>query len=314
MLRPSLFALFLLAGTAGGASGQDAPARAVAVTFDDLPAVAVPASTRCNQEALAAFTASLLGVVREYAVPAVGFVVEANGACLGADGLAALLTRWLDAGAELGNHTYSHPSFDAVTVGEYTADIVRGETVTRGLLEARGQRLRYFRHPMLRSGADAAKKAALDAFLDERGYTVAPVTLDNDEWIYARAYSNALDQADTTLARRIGAAYLEHMQATIAFYERRSGEVLGYEPPQVLLLHANALNADYFGALAAWMRARGYAFVTLDEALRDPAYRQGNPYVGPRGISWIHRWADARGMAPPPPPPPHRWVRELTGY
>ncbi|MDX1548640.1 MAG: polysaccharide deacetylase family protein, partial [Rhodothermales bacterium] len=192
MLRPALLALFLLAGTAADAFGQDAPARAVAVTFDDLPAVAVPAAARCNQEALAAFTASLLGVVTEHAVPAAGFVVEANGACLGADGLAALLARWLDAGAELGNHTYSHPSLDAVTVAEYTADVVRGETVTRGLLEARGQRLRYFRHPMLRSGADAAKKAAVDAFLDERGYTVAPVTLDNSEWIYARAYANAL--------------------------------------------------------------------------------------------------------------------------
>jgi peptidoglycan-N-acetylglucosamine deacetylase len=42
--------------------------------------------------------------------------------------------------------------------------------VTRRLLEARGRRLRYFRHPQLRTGPTPEYKAALDRLLSERGY------------------------------------------------------------------------------------------------------------------------------------------------
>ncbi|MNU06846.1 hypothetical protein D3C72_2521820 [compost metagenome] len=36
---------------------------------------------------------------------------------------------------------------------------------------------------------------------------------------------------------------------------------------------------------------RGYRFIGLDEAMRDPAYRRADAYTGPAGPSWIHRWA-----------------------
>jgi len=40
---------------------------------------------------------------------------------------------------------------------------------------------------------------------------------------------------------------------------------------------------------------RGYKFVMLEEALKDEAYRLPDTFVGPAGISWIHRWALERG-------------------
>ncbi|ELQ16504.1 polysaccharide deacetylase [Xanthomonas translucens] len=58
-------------------------------------------------------------------------------------------------------------------------------------------------------------------------------------------------------------------------------------------MHANALNAVAFPELIAAARRRGYAFVSLDEALRDPAYRHAEGYPGGGGISWLHRWAMA---------------------
>jgi len=65
--------------------------------------------------------------------------------------------------------------------------------------------------------------------------------------------------------------------------------------PQVLLLHANVLNADHFGALADMMTRRGYRFVALDRALADPAYDSEDRYTGPSGITWLHRWALTQG-------------------
>ena len=59
----------------------------------------------------------------------------------------------------------------------------------------------------------------------------------------------------------------------------------------MLLIHASLLNADRFDTLARVIERRGYTFVTLEEALADSAYRSADTYVGPAGITWLHRWA-----------------------
>ncbi|HYE95221.1 MAG TPA: polysaccharide deacetylase family protein [Rubricoccaceae bacterium] len=272
------------------------PARAVALTFDDLPLNAGPEALGCDADALLAMHDRLLAHLAAYEAPAAGLVNEGR-ACdrLPAGTLETILTRWLDAGHTLGNHTYSHPDLVTSSVEDYTADIVRGEAITRRLLEARGQRLRYFRHPDLRTGDTEEKKAAVEAFLQERGYTIAPVTIDSDEWVFAAAYARAFARGDSTTARRIRAEYLTWSEAVVEHFEGWSREVVGYELPQIALLHANLLHADAAGDLFAMYARRGYRFVTLDEALRDPAYARPDPYVGRYGNSWLHRWARGVG-------------------
>jgi peptidoglycan-N-acetylglucosamine deacetylase len=82
--------------------------RKIAITFDDLPAVSVAAGETCDLAALKANTAKLLATLAARAVPVVGFVNEGH-ICksLGPEALPSLLNMWLDAGAELGNHTFS---------------------------------------------------------------------------------------------------------------------------------------------------------------------------------------------------------------
>ncbi len=86
------------------------------------------------------------------------------------------------------------------------------------------------------------------------------------------------------------------MEQTAKFFERRSLAVLGYEPPQILLVHANSLNFDHFSKIIEMFRRRGYQFVSLDDALRHKAYRSRDEYVGKMGISWLHRWGLAKGL------------------
>ena len=111
--------------------------------------------------------------------------------------------------------------------------------------------------------------------------------------------------------RRIATTYLSYMQQTFDFFERWSVEVLGYELPQILLLHANELNADHFDDLAEMILSRGYRFVSLAEALEDPAYDLPDDYVGPRGLSWLHRWAITKGLGLRDEPAPPTWVEEM---
>src|SRR4030095_8019997 len=95
----------------------------------------------------------------------------------------------------------------------------------------------------------------------------------NGDWIFARAYASAARRGDAATQKRVADAYVPYMEAKFDYFERESRALFGREIPQVLLVHANGVNADRFGELAAMMRRRGYAFVTLEEALKDPAYR-----------------------------------------
>ena len=187
------------------------------------------------------------------------------------------------------------PIFIAPRSIPFKEDVIRGEEVSSRLLTAKGWRLRYFRHPFLHAGSNIETKRKFEEFLAERGYRIAPVTIDNSEWIFARAYEKALVRGDKQMAERVAEAYIPYMEKKFAYFEQQSMALFGYEMKQVLLLHANALNADYFDKLARMIKKRGYEFISLDEALTDKAYTSPDAYAGPGGITWIHRWAITAG-------------------
>jgi len=290
-MRSFLLILAVLVSASTG-FGQKA-VRTIAVTIDDLPTV----STKNDPATRLSITKKLLRSLRKHKVPAVGFVNE-NKLYAGEerdDSQVALLRMWLDAGLELGNHTYSHRSLNRIDPAEYRADVLRGQEVTSELLSSSGKRLRYFRHPFLHTGRTREIKDEFKAFLKEHGYTIAPVTHDNGDYIFARAFDIANDRGDAKLAKRVADAYVPYMEQKLDYWERQSVKLFGREIAQTLLLHANSINAERFGELARMLKKRGYKFVDLETALKDPAYQEKDEYYGPAGISWLHRWAVARG-------------------
>ena len=274
-----------------------AAASEIAVTFDDLPLMN------------AALTRELLERLTARKIPVVGFV---NTGKIASEGQVALLDRWMEAGFELGNHTFSHSDLHRVTPEAFEEDIVQGETPLREVIRRHRGTLRYFRHPFLHTGRTGEVRERVDAFLAKRGYTVAPVTIDNSEWIFARAY----DLAKVAQKNKVVHAYLEYMTAKVAYHDDEAKKLFGREIRQVLLVHANALNARAFGALADRLAKRGHRFITLERALEDPAYRSRDGWRGAGGISWLDRWAITRGVpkgffANEPKTP--KWVQDLAG-
>jgi peptidoglycan/xylan/chitin deacetylase (PgdA/CDA1 family) len=279
-----------------GASARQALPREVAITFDDLPIAGVlPRDIAASRE----LTRKLLAAVTAHHVPVTAFVNEdklnaADGAVDSAR--VALLRRWLDAGAELGNHGYSHRDLHLVPLNEFEQDVLKGERVLRPLLAERHAAPRFFRHPFLHTGRDLEKRARFERFLGEHGYRVAPITIDNDEYIFAGAYDRSAARGDREAAAKVAAAYVPYMEAKVEFFERNSRELFDREMRQILLVHANMLNADRFDELASMFERRGYRFITLERALEDPAFASSDTFVGSSGITWIHRWALSRKM------------------
>jgi peptidoglycan/xylan/chitin deacetylase (PgdA/CDA1 family) len=297
MTAPALLLAVALAAAAE-------PSRRVAVTIDDLPG---PPNAVLGDgvPALEAMTSKLLAALKASRTPAIGFVNEGKLAPKGEREAArvALLDAWLEAGMELGNHTYSHRSLNRIPLDEFEKDTVRGEETTKGLLGKRGLKLRYFRHPFLHTGRSLEVQRGFQSFARARGYEIAPVTHDNGEWIFAAAYAKAGNAGDSALQERVLDAYVPYMEAKFDYWERTSRALFGREIPQVLLIHANSLNADAYPDLARMMKARGYRFVPLGEALEDPAFRSPDTFTGAGGISWLHRWTLTEGKKPLPGEP-----------
>jgi peptidoglycan/xylan/chitin deacetylase (PgdA/CDA1 family) len=290
--------LVLLAAAACGAFGQ----RQVAITIDDLPLGGAPPHN-CEATALAKLTSQLLAPLQAAHAPVMGFVIGQN--C--PESFAASLRLWTEAGYELGNHTYSHHDLNETPLNEFEADTVKGE---KTLMAATGQKPRYFRHPFLHTGGTAEKRAAFEKFLTGRGYTIAPVTLDNSDWMFAAVYGGAQVRGDAALAKKVKDAYVPYMESIFEFFEKRSMEVVGREFPQVLLIHVSQLNAEGMPELLTMMKRRGYRFVSLEAALKDDAYRLPNTYSGKGGFSWLHRWSATKGMPNKGEPDEPRWITE----
>jgi peptidoglycan/xylan/chitin deacetylase (PgdA/CDA1 family) len=281
--------------------------RTVVITVDDLPGVFagndwVPVN------------AKILAALRKHHVSAVGFVTESRLYVNGAIDASrvAILESWLRDGHELGNHTFAHRSANFTPLTEYLAGIARGERVTRALARRAGRPFRYFRHPLLHAGRSMAYRHSVEGFLAEHGYTIAPVTVDNQDWMYARAYLNLQRPRDSVLRRRVVGDYFRHLDSAFAYSESLSHRLFGHDIPLVLLLHASRINADHLDNILTRLEARGYRFATLEKALADPAYRSADNYTGPIGPSWLVRWALTRGIQPPKEPREEAYITALA--
>ena len=247
---------------------------AMALTFDDLPGQTV-------------WSVKILATLKKHRAPAIGFVNTRRD-----DAVSPVLDLWLRDGHQLGNHTAHHVDANAVSVADFEADVIAGEKPLRGFLEKRGKQLNWFRYPMLHTGPNVETRDAIARFLERRGYRNAVVTLDSDEYLYNNTYAAASAERRPAIAD----AYLRFMDSILTFYEKRTLDVVGRPIPHVLLLHASALNADALDRMLTMFENRGYRFITIGEAMRDPAYRLEDGYAGKAGLSWIHRWGVGKGM------------------
>lgn len=307
MPKMSRLAAILLA-LAASLSAQTPPAgRRVALTIDDGPVV--------GARELADFqriSAGLIGSFSAEKVPVTIFINERQLNVQGQrDARAEVLVQWLDAGFDLANHTYSHPSLNRTPLRDFEDDVIRGDVIMRSLLQARGRKLEWIRYPYLHSGETAEIHQGIMNFLEERHYRVAHVTVDYADYSFAGVYSRELRAGRIETAEKVKQAYLDQVDLGFEYAEKASQEIYGYELPQILLIHCNELNSLTLRDSIGRMRKRGYSFITLEEATKDPAYQRADSFAGSGG-SWLSRTAklmDKKISAVQPRMP--QWITDL---
>ena len=290
LLLSVLAVLTFLFGAKPVIAGDAQGPKLVAITFDDLPFADMTDEGRAA--AVKADKAIRRALVRRR-VPATGFVTEKHVQALGKDG-PSMLRAWLQDGLDLGNHGATHVDANSLDIAGVRQEIVDGEATAAPLARKFGRSMRFYRFAYNHVGDTEAKRSANEGVLTERGYRLAASTIDTSDYLFDRAYTRAA--GDAAMRRRIEQAYLDHSRTQIRYYQALNKQVLGREPPAILVVHSNRLNAATLDRLLAIFRSEGFRFVSLARAQADEAYRTA-PAVATRfGPMWGYRWARERGV------------------
>lgn len=265
--------------------------RQVAITIDDGP------SSGAGND-LEKFQAISTGIREAFVaekVPAIMFINERQFHLPGQqEQRVRVLEEWIQAGLEVGNHTYSHKRLEKTELPVFFEDVVQGEAISRELLRQHQQTLTWFRYPYL-SSEQGEKAAAVEAFLRERHYRIAPVTVDYKDYSFASAYSRYVRAGEKAKADELFGSVMRALEHAFEYSEKRSQELLGYELPQILLIHCNEMNSRTLPETLHRIRQRGYQFVSMEQAMQDAAYQTTGLPPGSLGGRFFSGIAEAKG-------------------
>ena len=262
----------------------------VAVTVDDLP-IHGPETPGMDRMAIAE---RLLTAFHRHGLHSVyGFV---NGKRAADDpSTEAILRRWRKAGHPLGNHTYSHVSLNAVGLSTYFADIEKGEEILKKLEPDAGV-WRVFRYPFLYEGDTSEKREGVRRYLHEHGYTIAPVTIDANDWAFNAPFSRCTAQNDAQSLARLRRAFVDGHVEELRRMRELSRTLMHREIRQVLLLHIGAADADGIEDLLIAYEGQGVKWIDLRTALADGIYALDPGDVARYGAALPYRLAKTRGI------------------
>ncbi len=249
----------------------------IAITFDELPA-----AQSFGDVDVKAINYMILEALRQYNVRAVGFVVGLN---IGND--FDVLGEWLNAGHKLGTMTYTNQDINELDPDRFIQEIMQGDDAISQDLDNFGQKAHYFRYPYLHYGETAKVKKRVRQFLAGKGFVVGHATVIPDDYLYDMSLQKMGPTPDTAEYLRLLNEYVNSVIDELERVEQLAQERLGRPIKQILRLRANRLNATYLADMLGAIQDKGYKFITLDAALRDPIYSQTENYTGTRGIGWL---------------------------
>ncbi len=270
--------LFLAAGLSSSAQ------RSIAISIDDVPNVRLGIASQGKSE--------LLRLLDSARVPSTVFINEINvDKIIANGGDSNVLRSWITSpSVEPGLHTYSHPRLTSVGTRAFLEDVDRGAKRTRAIAQSVSKSVEWFRFPYNDCGADSLQQDTLVKELLERGFKVAPFSVESADYVFNMLYEARLDAGLVAEAAQIRERYIQFSIQELGYMDYVAESIGARAMSHIFLCHDNTLNRDAMSALLAAFRSKGYRFVSLTEALRDPHYKRPLAYHGKAGISWIYRW------------------------
>jgi peptidoglycan/xylan/chitin deacetylase (PgdA/CDA1 family) len=248
-------------------------AQKLAITFDDLPlnGLLPPRVTRVET------TQNVLAILKKRHVPPVYGFINAKKLEASEDGAEALKV-WA-AAEPFGNHTYSHMDLEQNPSEAFEREIDENEPVLELLSGEAKDSWHWFRYPYLHEGDTVEKRRAVRAYLKARGYRIAQVTLDWEDYLWNTAYARCIAKNDQKSIDRLRSSYLSTASEFLDLGREQAKLIYGREISYVLLMHLGAYSSTILPDALDLLKKKGFKLVTLEEAESDAAY-DSDPDVG----------------------------------
>ena len=267
-------------------------AQQIALTWDDLPAHGALPAGQNRVEVLR----QIIGAMKAEKMPVVyGFVnaVQLEREPASAPGM----KEWRDAGMLMGNHTWSHMNLNSSSLADWEADLLKDEPALEKY--AQGTDWHWLRYPFLAEGDTAEKRQAARQFLASHGYKIAAVTMSFGDYQWNEPYARCLAKSDSAAIAHLETSYIDAAASDAEFRHQMAKSLFGHDIPYVLLMHVGAFDAHMLPRLLQMYRQRGFSFVTLEEAEKDPFYKSSVDPSLPAQPDSLEGAMQQRGLAFP---------------
>jgi len=198
------------------------------------------------------------------------------------------------AGFHLANHSHNHFSANKVDLDIYLEDI----TIAHRILEKSDNFIPFYRYPLLHHGNTKETRDRIRAHLQNLGYKIGYVTIDNSDFYMDSLLQKALTEGKKVDYAALRDVYIKTLWEAITFYDTIARQTLGRSPKHTLLVHENDITALYIGELVKHIRSKGWKIISPQEAYTDPIAsivpdvlynNQGRIAAIARGQSWERR-------------------------
>ena len=227
--------------------------RILALTIDDLPFVGDSKNFHLNM---------IIEAIKEQEIPATGFVI---GREVTPQNL-PVLRKFHDAGLGLGNHTLSHANLNKMGPDAYIRDIDAADKILSTVLTEP----KYFRYPYLVMG-DGAKKTKVMEYLDAKHYQIAPISIDSKDFMFNQLLLSVPERERRQFLSVLKPCYLNFIWQQTLKAEENTRSARKDDQAQILLIHANLLNAYALPDIIALFKEKGFSFISLEDALKTMA-------------------------------------------
>ena len=224
--------------------------REIAITIDDLPFVGEAQNFHLNM---------ILDSIKANEVPVTGFIIakEVNSKNL------KMLHKFHDAGLGLGNHTLTHANLNNMNSETYIQEIETADKILSAVLTEP----KYFRYPYLITGVGRKKEEVMH-YLLSKNYQVAPITIDSKDFMFNQLLLSVAQNERRHFLQVLKRCYLDFIWQQTLKAEEHNRYNHNPDQAQILLIHANLLNAYVLPDIISLYRQNGFNFVTLTAALK----------------------------------------------
>jgi len=176
------------------------------------------------------------------------------------------LKAYEEAGFHLASHSHNHFSANKTKGEIYLEDITKAHEI----LEKFDNFIPLYRYPFLHHGNSREIRDRIREHLQNLGYGIGYVTVDNYEWYMDSLLQNALTEGKKVDYEALKKVYITTLWETILFYDTIARQTLGRSPKHILLVHENDITALYIGELVEHIRSQGWKIISPQDAYADP--------------------------------------------